>query len=120
MQKEMLESHENEMKKAIAKMTGAFKKIIPDIIKRQERIQKHLISSSSISITGAAIGMHLHMHLHYWLHLNFMNNYITFIVAMYVLRFIYIIVIISDITTLSSFLTSLSSLVLMYSFRTSF
>ena len=40
-------------------MTAVYKENFTDGIKRMEKIQKHLLSSSSLSIRGAALGINI-------------------------------------------------------------
>ena len=53
---QFVSDHETRLQKCLVRMTGVYKDTFTDAIKRMEKIQKHLISSTSLSISGAALG----------------------------------------------------------------
>ena len=56
-EEDMLEEHDDKLRKALCKMTSVYRTSLPDIMKRHELIQQKLISNTScISIRGASLG----------------------------------------------------------------
>jgi len=49
--------HEANLKRCLRQMTAVYKHIFADAMKRMERVQKHLVTASSLSISGGAVAI---------------------------------------------------------------